>query len=141
MGSLSPQFRDLLQSGSLEAWWRIHLDDRAYDPQLNLTYWGVGDVGPDYAGDQRPGDNLYTASVVALDADTGTLRWHYQFTPHDIYNYDSLPMRARRVDNWGPPPQHRGLGQSQRQLLRAGARDREVPARTTVREGQLDERF
>ena len=46
----------------------------SYDPQLNLTYWGVGNVGPDYNGAQRPGDNLYTASIVALDADTGKLQ-------------------------------------------------------------------
>ena len=45
----------------------------SYDPQLNLTYWGVGNVGPDYNGAQRPGDNLYTGFVVALDADTGKL--------------------------------------------------------------------
>ena len=64
----------------------------SYDPQLNLTYWGVGNVGPDYAGAQRPGDNLYTDSVVALDADTGTLRWHYQFTPHDVYDYDAVQI-------------------------------------------------
>ena len=72
----------------------------SYDPQLNLTYWGVGNVGPDYAGAQRPGDNLYTASVVALDADKGTLRWHYQFTPHDVYDYDSVQVPVL-VDNWG----------------------------------------
>jgi alcohol dehydrogenase (cytochrome c) len=72
----------------------------SYDPQLNLTYWGVGNVGPDYAGAQRPGDNLYTASVVALDADQGTLRWHYQFTPHDVYDYDSVQVPVL-VDNWG----------------------------------------
>ena len=72
----------------------------SYDPQLNLTYWGVGNVGPDYAGAQRPGDNLYTASVVALDADTGTFRWHYQFTPHDVYDYYSVQIPVL-VDNWG----------------------------------------
>ena len=72
----------------------------SYDPQLNLTYWGVGNVGPDYAGGQRPGDNLYTDSVVALDVDTGTLRWHYQFTPHDVYDYDSVQVPVL-VDNWG----------------------------------------
>ena len=71
----------------------------SYDPQLNLTYWGVGNVGPDYAGAQRPGDNLYSASVVALDADNGTLRWHYQFTPHDVYDYDSVQIPVL-VDNW-----------------------------------------
>jgi len=64
----------------------------SYDPALNLTYWGTGNVGPDYNADQRPGDNLYTASVVALDVTTGKLRWHYQFTPHDRYDYDSVQV-------------------------------------------------
>ncbi len=64
----------------------------SYDPALNLTYWGVGNAGPDYAHEQRPGDNLYAASVVALDADSGKLRWHYQFTPHDPYDYDSVQV-------------------------------------------------
>jgi len=71
----------------------------SYDPQLNLTYWGTGNVGPDYNGDQRPGDNLYTDSIVALDADTGTLKWHYQFTPHDVYDYDAVQVPVL-VDNW-----------------------------------------
>ena len=71
----------------------------SYDPQLNLTYWGVGNVGPDYNGAQRPGDNLYTDSVVALDADTGALKWHYQFTPHDVYDYDSVQVPVL-IDNW-----------------------------------------
>ena len=71
----------------------------SYDPQLNLTYWGTGNVGPDYNGDQRPGDNLYTDSIVALDADTGDLRWHYQFTPHDVYDYDAVQIPVL-VDNW-----------------------------------------
>jgi alcohol dehydrogenase (cytochrome c) len=64
----------------------------AYDPELNLTYWGTGNAGPDYNGSAREGDNLYTASIVALDADTGALKWHYQFTPHDIWDYDSTQM-------------------------------------------------
>ncbi len=71
----------------------------SYDPQLNLTYWGVGNVGPDYNGAQRPGDNLYTDSVVALDVDTGKLKWHYQFTPHDVYDYDSVQVPVL-MDNW-----------------------------------------
>ena len=71
----------------------------SYDPALNLTYWGVGNVGPDYNGAQRPGDNLYTDSVVALDADTGKLKWHYQFTPHDVYDYDSVQVPVL-IDNW-----------------------------------------
>jgi len=64
----------------------------SYDPQLNLTYWGTGNPGPDWNGDPRPGDNLYTDSVIALDADTGQLEWHYQFTPHDEFDFDSTQV-------------------------------------------------
>ena len=64
----------------------------SYDPELNLTYWGVGNPGPDWNPDQRPGDNLFTDSVIAVDADTGKLRWHYQFTPNDAYDYDSVQI-------------------------------------------------
>jgi len=64
----------------------------SYDPELNLTYWGVGNPGPDWNPNQRPGDNLYTSSVVALDADTGELRWHFQFTPGDPYDFDAVQV-------------------------------------------------
>jgi len=64
----------------------------SYDPALNLTYWGIGNPGPDWNADLRPGDNLYTDSVIALDADTGALRWHFQFTPNDTYDYDSVQV-------------------------------------------------
>ena len=64
----------------------------AYDPALNLVYYGIGNPGPDWNADQRPGDNLYTDSVVALDADTGRLRWHYQFTPHDLHDWDATQV-------------------------------------------------
>jgi alcohol dehydrogenase (cytochrome c) len=64
----------------------------SYDPELNLTYWGVGNPGPDWNPDQRPGDNLYSDSVVALDADTGELKWHFQFTPNDAYDYDAVQV-------------------------------------------------
>jgi alcohol dehydrogenase (cytochrome c) len=64
----------------------------SYDPALNLTYWGIGNPGPDWNGDLRPGDNLYSDCVVALDADTGKLKWYYQFTPHDDYDYDSVQV-------------------------------------------------
>ena len=60
-----------------------------YDPEQNLTFWGIGNPGPDYHSDSRKGDNLYSDSVVALDADTGKLKWHYQFTPHDVHDWDS----------------------------------------------------
>ena len=64
----------------------------SYDPELNLTYWGIGNPGPDFNRDQRPGDNLYSDSVVALDADTGELAWYFQFTPDDPYDYDSVQI-------------------------------------------------
>ena len=60
-----------------------------FDPELNTIYWGTGNPGPDYNGDDRPGDNLYANSVVAVDADTGKLKWHFQFTPHDVHDWDS----------------------------------------------------
>jgi alcohol dehydrogenase (cytochrome c) len=59
------------------------------DPELKLVYWGVGNPGPDWNGDVRPGDNLYTCSLVALDGDTGRLRWYFQFTPHDTHDWDA----------------------------------------------------
>ena len=76
----------------------------SFDPALNLTYWGVGNAGPDWNADQRPGDNLYTDSVVALDADTGRLKWHYQFTPHDRYDYDSVQIPVLADLNWNGAP-------------------------------------
>jgi alcohol dehydrogenase (cytochrome c) len=64
----------------------------AYDPELNLLYYGTGNPGPDYHSASRAGDNLYSNSLVALDADTGALRWHYQFTPHDLHDWDATEV-------------------------------------------------
>src|SRR5262249_3901137 len=64
----------------------------AYDPALNLVYYGTGNPNPDYYGDDRKGDNLYTCSLLAIDADTGKLKWYYQFTPHDIHDWDSTQV-------------------------------------------------
>ncbi len=61
----------------------------SYDPELNLVYWGVGNPSSDFYGGNRTGDNLYTGAVVALDADTGKLKWHYQEVPHDVYDFDA----------------------------------------------------
>lgn len=61
----------------------------SFDPELNLLYWGVGNPGPDYYGDDREGDNLYSNSVIALDPDTGELKWYFQFTPHDENDWDA----------------------------------------------------
>ena len=76
----------------------------SYDAALNLTYWGVGNAGPDWNNEQRPGDNLYTDSVVALDPDTGRLKWHYQFTPHDRYDYDSVQIPVLADITWRGTP-------------------------------------
>jgi alcohol dehydrogenase (cytochrome c) len=60
-----------------------------YDPELNTLYWGTSNPAPDFDGGPRPGDDLYTDCVLALDPDTGKLKWHFQFTPHDLYDYDA----------------------------------------------------
>ena len=61
-----------------------------YDPELDLLYWGTANPSPDFDGRARPGDNLYTSAVVALDPDDGAIRWHYQWTPHDVWDYDGV---------------------------------------------------
>ncbi|MBI1789150.1 MAG: PQQ-dependent dehydrogenase, methanol/ethanol family [Acidobacteria bacterium] len=64
----------------------------SFDPALNLVYWGIGNPAPDFDGDVRKGDNLYTESMVALDPDTGRLKWHFQFTPHDLFDWDAVEI-------------------------------------------------
>jgi len=65
----------------------------SYDPETNLTFWGTGNPNPGWNGDTRtPADNLYSNSVIALDADTGKLKWYYQFTPGDEYDWDSTQV-------------------------------------------------
>jgi len=60
-----------------------------YDPEAHLLYWPTGNPCPDYNGDERKGDNLYTSSVLALDPASGNLKWYYQFTPHDLHDWDA----------------------------------------------------
>ncbi len=64
----------------------------AYDAEQNLLMYGIGNPGPDYHSESRKGDNLYSNALVALDADTGKLRWHYQFTPHDVHDWDATEV-------------------------------------------------
>jgi alcohol dehydrogenase (cytochrome c) len=64
----------------------------AYDPELNLIYWGVGNPGPDWNGEVRLGDNLYSDCVLALDADTGKIKAYFQFTPHDVHDWDAAQI-------------------------------------------------
>jgi alcohol dehydrogenase (cytochrome c) len=60
-----------------------------YDPELNTIYWGTSNPSPDFDGSVRPGDDLYTSCVLALDPDNGKLKWYFQFSPHDLYDYDA----------------------------------------------------
>ncbi len=75
----------------------------SFDPESGLLYWGVGNPNPDFFGDIRKGDNLYTDSVVALEAATGRLRWHFQFTPHDVHDWDSAQTPVLVDDVVGYP--------------------------------------
>jgi alcohol dehydrogenase (cytochrome c) len=90
---------DAWKSGGGSAWMT-----GSYDPALNLTYWGIGNPGPDMNPAQRPGDNLYTNSVVALDADTGALKWHFQFTPHDAADWDATQVPVLVDAAWNGTP-------------------------------------
>jgi alcohol dehydrogenase (cytochrome c) len=76
---------DAWQRGGGSAW-----ITGTYDPQLDLLYWGTSNPSPDFDGRMRPGDNLYTNSVLALNPDDGSIRWHYQFTPHDVWDYSGV---------------------------------------------------
>jgi alcohol dehydrogenase (cytochrome c) len=71
----------------------------SYDPQLDLVYWGVGNPGPDWNGKVREGDNLYSDCVLALDPNTGEIKWHFQFTPHDVHDWDAcqIPISCARL--------------------------------------------
>jgi len=83
-----------LKNGSSTTW-----VTGAYDAEQNVVLWGTGNPGPDWNGDTRTGDNLYSDSVVALDGDTGKLKWHFQFTPHDVHDWDAteVPVLADGV--------------------------------------------
>lgn len=78
---------DSWKTGGASTW-----NSGAYDPELNLVYWGTSNPWPDYNGDFRKGDNLYSCSVIALNADTGKLAWYYQFTPHDLHDWDATQI-------------------------------------------------
>jgi alcohol dehydrogenase (cytochrome c) len=76
----------------------------SYDPETNLTFWGVGNPGPDYNAETRPGDNLYSCSVIAVDADTGKLKWHYQFMPNDEFDWDAVQVPVLADIQWQGQP-------------------------------------
>lgn len=75
-----------------------------YDPAADILYWTVGNPGPDLIGDDRLGDNLYTNSVVALNPHTGEKLWHFQFSPHDVWDYDAQETPALVDADWQGQP-------------------------------------
>jgi len=75
-----------------------------YDPQLDTVYWPVGNPGDDFYGDERAGDNLYSDSILALDTKTGKLKWYFQFTPHDIHDWDAEEPPVLVDTNWQGQP-------------------------------------
>jgi alcohol dehydrogenase (cytochrome c) len=78
---------DSWKTGGVATW-----NNGAYDPESNTLYWGTSNPWPDWNGDSRSGDNLYSCSVLALDPDTGSLKWHYQLTPHDTHDWDATQI-------------------------------------------------
>jgi len=78
---------DSWKTGGVATW-----NNGSYDPETNTVYWGTSNPWPDYNGDSRAGDNLYSCSILALDANTGKLKWHYQLTPHDTHDWDATQI-------------------------------------------------
>jgi alcohol dehydrogenase (cytochrome c) len=76
----------------------------SYDPSLDLVYWPTGNPSKEYNGDDRQGDNLYAGSILALERATGTLRWHYQFTPHDLWDWDATQTSVLVDADWQGQP-------------------------------------
>jgi len=76
----------------------------SYDAQLGLVYWQAGNPGPDYNGDNRLGDNLYSDSTLALDAKTGKLKWYFQYTPHDVWDWDAEQPEVLIDADWQGQP-------------------------------------
>jgi alcohol dehydrogenase (cytochrome c) len=72
----------------------------SYDAAQNLIIWGTGNPSPDWNGDSRRGDNLYSDSAIALDADTGKMKWYFQFVPHDVHDWDAVQVPVLVDDEW-----------------------------------------
>ena len=104
-----PQGTDAIAHGGGMTWMT-----GTYDPALNLVYWGTGNPNPVLNGDIRKGDNLYTCSIVAVDADTGKLKWYFQPSPHDTHDFDAVQTPVLFDDTY------RGV---HRKLLAQGSRN------------------
>ena len=124
-----------LENGSAPAW-----TTGTYDPGLNLLYWPTGNPWPDFGGD-RPGDNLYSDCVLALDPDTGKMKWYFQFVPHDTHDWDANEAPVLLDAEFrGRPTEASGSGESKRVLLHSGSHERRVSPGRAIRQGaQLGE--
>jgi alcohol dehydrogenase (cytochrome c) len=76
---------DMAKYGGASAW-----ITGSYDPDLDILYWSTGNPNPDWDGEDRPGDNLYSNSTLALSPDTGEIKFHFQYTPHDVWDFDGV---------------------------------------------------
>ncbi len=76
----------------------------SYDPEQNLLFWGTGNPAPDWNGDSRPGDNLYTCSLLAIDASNGKMKWYFQYTPHDVHDWDANQIPVLIDADWRGRP-------------------------------------
>ncbi|MBS0420059.1 MAG: PQQ-dependent dehydrogenase, methanol/ethanol family [Proteobacteria bacterium] len=90
---------DSWKTGGVPAWLT-----GSYDPELNLLYWPTGNPAPSGYGGERDGDNLYSNSMLALNPDNGKLVWHFQFTPHDLYDYDATQVPVLLEGSWQGQP-------------------------------------
>ncbi len=97
-GSETWKGADIAHPGSV-AWFT-----GTFDPELNTLYWPTGNPGNDLSGDEREGDNLYSCSILALDPKTGKLKWHYQFTPHDVWDWDATEPPVLVDAGWEGQP-------------------------------------
>jgi len=97
-GSESWQGKDI-EHGGAPTWFT-----GSYDPDLDLVYWPTGNPSKEYNGDHRKGDNLYSDSILALDRKTGRLKWYYQFTPHDLWDWDATETSVLIDADWHGQP-------------------------------------
>jgi alcohol dehydrogenase (cytochrome c) len=113
-----------------------------YDPELDTIYWTTSNAAPDFVGDTRPGDDLYTASVLAIDPNTGKLKWYFQFTPHDLYDYDAneTPVLVDLPENVASTPTPSSQAQRSGNTLSSRA-ERDERSESRAVEGPCVSRF
>ena len=128
-----PQDNNAWEIGGGSAW-----ITGSYDPDLDLMYWGTGNPAP-WASQTRPGDNLYTSSVLAMRPKTGEIVWHYQFTPNDPYDYDACWELINAEINVGGGQKRKVIMQFNRNgfLYVIDRANGQLRGGQSVREGQL----